>query len=230
SAPAGRVRWLRNCGARRDWTTDHDQSRAHPGRSFCSVFWPANRNAVPCVVHAVSGCNPSRATRPLGHRGKGHTRFPLQDDHRVGARHYQWRPGAGGRGRYRANDAYAALGTGCRRVDRAVHRHAGTVVAERISSHRLWRAEGDGRERPASCAGACRRGGTTARICSYSLVEFTGDSRSMTYYSYTEGPSGRMLFTADGHALTGMYFVGQKHEATPRSDWVEEDHVPLFVA
>jgi len=52
----------------------------------------------------------------------------------------------------------------------------------------------------------------------------------MSYHSYTEGPLGRMLFTTDGHALTGMYFVGQKHEATPRLDWVEEDCVPLFIA
>jgi len=52
----------------------------------------------------------------------------------------------------------------------------------------------------------------------------------MTYYSHTEGPWGRMLFVADKHALTGMYFVGQKHEAPARSDWVEEDHVPLFIA
>src|SRR5262249_8745013 len=180
--------------------------------------------------HAVSGCCASRATRPLGYRGERHSQRPRQDDHRVGARDYEWRSGAGGRGRYRANDAHAALGTGCRRVDSAVHRHARTVVAERVSSHRLRRAEGDGRERPARCAGACGRVGAVARVRRDSLVEFAGGGRSMTYHSYTEGPWGRMLFTADGHALTGMYFVGQKHEATPRSDWVEEDHVPLFIA
>ena len=27
-----------------------------------------------------------------------------------------------------------------------------------------------------------------------------------------------------------MYFVGQKYEATPHPDWIEEDHVPVFTA
>jgi methylated-DNA-[protein]-cysteine S-methyltransferase len=52
----------------------------------------------------------------------------------------------------------------------------------------------------------------------------------MTYYTYSEGPLGRMLFTADEQALTGMYFIGQKYEAAPRSDWIEEDHIPVFTA
>jgi methylated-DNA-[protein]-cysteine S-methyltransferase len=52
----------------------------------------------------------------------------------------------------------------------------------------------------------------------------------MTYYTYTEGPLGRMLFTADTDALTGMYFIGQKYEAAPRPEWAEEDHIPVFTA
>ena len=52
----------------------------------------------------------------------------------------------------------------------------------------------------------------------------------MTYYTYTEGPLGRMLFTADTQALTSVYFIGQKYEAKPRPDWVEEDHIPVFTA
>jgi len=52
----------------------------------------------------------------------------------------------------------------------------------------------------------------------------------MTYYTYSEGPLGRMLFTADEQAVTGMYFIGQKYEAVPRSDWIEEDHIPVFTA
>jgi methylated-DNA-[protein]-cysteine S-methyltransferase len=39
-----------------------------------------------------------------------------------------------------------------------------------------------------------------------------------------------MLFTAGTDELTGMYFVGQKYEAVPRADWIEEDHVPVFTA
>ena len=52
----------------------------------------------------------------------------------------------------------------------------------------------------------------------------------MTYYTYTEGPLGRMLFTANEAALTGMYFVGQKYEAVPLPDWIEEDYLPAFTA
>jgi methylated-DNA-[protein]-cysteine S-methyltransferase len=52
----------------------------------------------------------------------------------------------------------------------------------------------------------------------------------MTYYSYSEGPLGRMLFTADAHALTGMYFIGQKYQAVPQAHWSEEDHIPVFAA
>ena len=52
----------------------------------------------------------------------------------------------------------------------------------------------------------------------------------MTYYTYTEGPLGRMLFTAEADALSGMYFIGQKYEAKPQAGWVEEDHVPVFTA
>jgi methylated-DNA-[protein]-cysteine S-methyltransferase len=59
-------------------------------------------------------------------------------------------------------------------------------------------------------------------------MEFSGGFATMTYYTYGEGPLGRMLFTADAHALTGMYFIGQKYEAQPRTDWIEEDHVPVF--
>lgn len=52
----------------------------------------------------------------------------------------------------------------------------------------------------------------------------------MTYYAYTDGPLGRMLSTADADNLTGLYFIGQKYEAQPQPDWIEDDHLPLFTA
>jgi methylated-DNA-[protein]-cysteine S-methyltransferase len=61
-------------------------------------------------------------------------------------------------------------------------------------------------------------------------MEFSGGLAAMMYYTYSEGPLGRMLFTAGTEQLTGMYFIGQKYEAVPRADWIEEDHVPVFIA
>jgi methylated-DNA-[protein]-cysteine S-methyltransferase len=52
----------------------------------------------------------------------------------------------------------------------------------------------------------------------------------MTYYTYTEGPLGKMLFTAEADSLTGVYFVGQKYQAAPQPGWIEEDHVLVFSA
>jgi methylated-DNA-[protein]-cysteine S-methyltransferase len=50
----------------------------------------------------------------------------------------------------------------------------------------------------------------------------------MTYYTYSEGPLGKMMFTADADHVTGVYFIGQKYEAAPRPDWIEEEHVPVL--
>ena len=44
----------------------------------------------------------------------------------------------------------------------------------------------------------------------------------MKRYSYADSPLGRILLTGDGSSLTGVYFVGQKYEAVPLSDWREE--------
>src|SRR5215208_500368 len=115
-------------------------------------------------------------------------------------------------------------------MDCAIHRHARLVLAECISAHRLRRAQGNGRAKPESCACTGGRVAAVARVRRHSLVEFTGGSTTMTYYTYTEGPLGRMLFTADAEALTGVYFIGQKYEAKLRADWVEEDHIPVFTA
>src|SRR4051812_15043642 len=115
-------------------------------------------------------------------------------------------------------------------MDRAIHRHARLVLAECISAHRLWRAQSDGREESQSSARTSGRMAALARVRRYSLVEFTGGRTTMTHYTYTEGPLGRMLFTANAQALTGVYFIGQKYEAKPRPDWVEEDHIPVFTA
>jgi len=48
------------------------------------------------------------------------------------------------------------------------------------------------------------------------------------HYIYSESPLGRMLITADEHALTGLYFVGQKYEAVPALDWIEDPRHPVL--
>jgi methylated-DNA-[protein]-cysteine S-methyltransferase len=44
----------------------------------------------------------------------------------------------------------------------------------------------------------------------------------MIRYTYLDSPLGRMLLSANEAALTGVYFVGQKYEAVPRQDWIED--------
>lgn len=55
-------------------------------------------------------------------------------------------------------------------------------------------------------------------------MEVFGDEQAVKHYTYTECPLGRMLITADERALTGLYFVGQKYEAVPALDWIEDPH------
>ena len=50
----------------------------------------------------------------------------------------------------------------------------------------------------------------------------------MKRYSHADSPLGRMLLTGDGDSLTGLYFVGQKYEAVPLSDWTEERDSAVF--
>jgi methylated-DNA-[protein]-cysteine S-methyltransferase len=50
----------------------------------------------------------------------------------------------------------------------------------------------------------------------------------MTYHTYTDGPLGRMLLTSDGLALTGLYFLGQKYQALPPENGVDEPWAEPF--
>jgi len=50
----------------------------------------------------------------------------------------------------------------------------------------------------------------------------------MICFRHWQSPLGRMLFTAQCERLTGVYFVGQKHQAVPSADWVQDDHLALF--
>lgn len=43
----------------------------------------------------------------------------------------------------------------------------------------------------------------------------------MKIYAYTDSPLGQILMVADGDALHGLYFVGQKYERQPDAGWVE---------
>jgi methylated-DNA-[protein]-cysteine S-methyltransferase len=50
----------------------------------------------------------------------------------------------------------------------------------------------------------------------------------MKHYAYTDSSLGRMLLTSDGHALTGLYFVGQKYQAVPPVDRADEPRAEPF--
>ncbi|MGH8737273.1 MAG: methylated-DNA--[protein]-cysteine S-methyltransferase [Burkholderiales bacterium] len=41
----------------------------------------------------------------------------------------------------------------------------------------------------------------------------------MKCYDYYDSPCGRMLLVADGEALCGVYFTGQKHYVAPERSW-----------
>ncbi|MGH8746124.1 MAG: methylated-DNA--[protein]-cysteine S-methyltransferase, partial [Burkholderiales bacterium] len=41
----------------------------------------------------------------------------------------------------------------------------------------------------------------------------------MKCYDYYDSPCGRMLLVADGEALCGVYFTGQKHYVAPERGW-----------
>ena len=44
----------------------------------------------------------------------------------------------------------------------------------------------------------------------------------MTSFAYMDSPLGSMLLTADGEALSGVYFVGQKYQAVTQPNWKED--------
>jgi methylated-DNA-[protein]-cysteine S-methyltransferase len=50
----------------------------------------------------------------------------------------------------------------------------------------------------------------------------------MNYHTHTDGPLGRMLLTSDGLALTGLYFLGQKYQAMPPENRVDEPWAEPF--
>jgi len=53
----------------------------------------------------------------------------------------------------------------------------------------------------------------------------------MKRYDYYDSPCGRMLVVADGDALCGVYFTGQKHYRQPDSGWRRDsDAAPLAQA
>lgn len=50
----------------------------------------------------------------------------------------------------------------------------------------------------------------------------------MIEYTTVESPLGQVLMTADGQALTGLYFVGQKHQPQPSPGWKVHSGLELF--
>jgi methylated-DNA-[protein]-cysteine S-methyltransferase len=51
----------------------------------------------------------------------------------------------------------------------------------------------------------------------------------MKRYDYYDSPCGRMLLVADGEALCGAYFVGQKHMHEMEADWVRDSRSAVIV-
>ncbi|MGC4096395.1 MAG: methylated-DNA--[protein]-cysteine S-methyltransferase [Nitrospira sp.] len=50
----------------------------------------------------------------------------------------------------------------------------------------------------------------------------------MLYYDYYQSPRGRMMLVADDHALTGVYFTGQKYHPRIDKAWKRADtHAPI---
>lgn len=50
----------------------------------------------------------------------------------------------------------------------------------------------------------------------------------MEYIHYYDSPLGRMMFAADGRALTGIWFEGQKYFADTLASDYEEKKLPVF--
>lgn len=50
----------------------------------------------------------------------------------------------------------------------------------------------------------------------------------MKHYTYANSSLGRVLLTSDSHALTGLYFVGQKYQAVPPEDCADEPRAEPF--
>ena len=48
------------------------------------------------------------------------------------------------------------------------------------------------------------------------------------FYCDFDSRFGRVRLTGDAAALTGLYFIGQKHEPVPDRDWVEDAGVAPF--
>src|SRR5689334_9034621 len=113
-------------------------------------------------------------------------------------------------------------------MDRAIHRDARLVMARCISTHGLRRAQSAQRSEPSRCTPTLGAMASVAGLRSDSLMAFSGGNIAMICFRHWQSPLGRMLFTSQCERLTGVYFVGQKHQAVPSADWVQDDHLALF--
>ena len=50
----------------------------------------------------------------------------------------------------------------------------------------------------------------------------------MSHYTFYTSPLGEMLLTAEGEAVTGLHFVGEKHYPKPDPGWQQTADLPLF--
>jgi methylated-DNA-[protein]-cysteine S-methyltransferase len=51
----------------------------------------------------------------------------------------------------------------------------------------------------------------------------------MMYFKWMDSPVGRLLLTADGRSLTGLYLDGQKHFPAITPEWQEAEHLAPFL-
>ena len=50
----------------------------------------------------------------------------------------------------------------------------------------------------------------------------------MKSFCTIDSPLGAMLLTSDRTSLTGLYFIGQKYQAHPGADWIENPQLGVF--
>jgi methylated-DNA-[protein]-cysteine S-methyltransferase len=66
-----------------------------------------------------------------------------------------------------------------------------------------------------------------AFLCGHAFVEIFGGA-SMTFYSITESPIGKLTLTSDGTALTGLYMELHKGMPETAQTWVLSDAAEPF--
>lgn len=67
-----------------------------------------------------------------------------------------------------------------------------------------------------------------AGLCRDASLGKIGRKKEMIFFTKIESPLGLILLTSDGAALTGLYFLGQKHEPKLNAEWRPDPASKLF--